>query len=211
MHAPLQTLKAPVQPVRMQLPVEQLATPLGNMHGAPQAPQLAVVVIDVSQPSTSSAGVPQVAKPAAHALCGTTQRPALQETAAPAFKLGSVVQSRSQLPQCLGSVWVLTQLAPHRLGVGETQLEEQTGAPVIVEHRPRGATQRLVQLPQVLVLVKLVSHPSLPAALQCPNPLTHAEGCTTHPPPTHCTAGGAEPDFTLRRVLQSKPHAPQFL
>lgn len=122
------------------------------------------------------------------------------------------MQSRPQEPQFRGSVRVSVQLVPQRLGVGAMQLDEHVGTPVIDEQSPVGATHRLVQLPQVAGKVKLVSQPSLGFDEQCPNPLTHADGCTTHAPATHWTAGATDPALTLGSSVQSKvePHPPQF-
>jgi hypothetical protein len=64
-------------------------------------------------------------------------------------RLGRLVQSCPQMPQLPGSFDLFTHLEVHRSGFGETQLDEQT-APLLVEHKPVGAVQELLQLPQVL-------------------------------------------------------------
>lgn len=94
--------------------------------------------------------------------------------------------------------------------MGEVQLDEHVGTPVDDEQRPSGAAHRLVQLPHVAGSVKFVSQPSLGFVVQCPNPLTQADGCTTQAPETHWTA--VEPAFTLGSSVQSnaEPHPPQF-
>jgi hypothetical protein len=58
-------------------PVAQLATAFGKLHGTAQPPQFALVLVGVSQPSVSFAAGAQLANPAAHAVAGTTQLPAL--------------------------------------------------------------------------------------------------------------------------------------
>jgi hypothetical protein len=100
----------------------------------------------------------------------------LQLTAAPGLRCGSAVQSCPQLPQLVGSVLVSTHFDVQRSGVGDAQLDEQVGVPLVVEHSPRGAAQVFVQLPQVWGRVKSVSHPSSGLAEQCPNPVTQAAG-----------------------------------
>jgi hypothetical protein len=56
------------------------------------------------------------------------------------------------------------------------QLDEHLATPPIVEHSPSGGEQVIVQLPQVAGRVKSVSQPSLGSIVQCPKPLTHADG-----------------------------------
>ena len=81
-------------------------------------------------------------------------------------------------PQFAGSDWKSTQRLPHRSGDGAAQLEEQAGAPVVVEQRPMGATHAVPHLPQFMVVVRLASQPSSALVEQCANPVTHALGGT---------------------------------
>ena len=90
------------------------------------------------------------------------------------------------------------------------QLDEHIGDPPVVEHRPVGAVQAFVQLPQVCGRVRSVSQPLSGVDVQCPNPLAQPAGWMTHAPATHCTAGAVAPGFTLGRAVQACPQVPQF-
>lgn len=198
---------------RVQVPVWQLELALGNVQVTPHPPQFVLVLIGVSQPSVSGDAAVQFAKVAAQALVpvGTTQPPvALQETVAPLLRWARAVQSCPQVPQFVGSFLLLTHLEPHRSGFGATQLEAHVTPPE-VEQSAVGALQTLLQLPQLIGCVRSVSQPLFGLVEQCPVPLTHAEGWSTHAPAVHCTAGGTEPCFTLGNELQSWPQLPQFL
>src|SRR5262249_55416576 len=150
----------------------------------PHPPQFAAVVVGVSHPS--SALVEQCSNPAAHEDRGMTQLPPLHCTGAFGCTWESDEQLWPQLPQLVGSLFLSTQLDPHKSGVGAAQLEEHLPTPPFVEQKPSGGVHDRVQLPQVAGRVKSVSHPSLGLVVQCPNPERHAEGCRTHAPPTHC-------------------------
>jgi hypothetical protein len=63
--------------------------------------------------------------------------------------LGSAPQLKPQVPQLSGSVLRSTHLVVQRSGAGATQLDEHTGAPVVVEQSAVGAVHLVVQLPQV--------------------------------------------------------------
>ncbi len=104
-----------------------------------------------------------------------------------------------------------THFDPHRFGVGDVQLDEQVGVPVVVEQSPSGALQAFVQLPQVCGRVRSVSQPSSGFDEQWPNPLTQAAGCSTHAPATHWTAGETAVPFTFGKAVQLWPQEPQFL
>ena len=104
-----------------------------------------------------------------------------------------------------------THFEPHRFGVGDAQLDEQVGVPVVVEQSPSGAVQAVVQLPQVCGRVRSVSQPSSGFDEQWPNPLTQAAGCSTQAPATHWTAGETAVVFTFGKAAQLCPQAPQFL
>jgi hypothetical protein len=78
--------------------------------------------------------------------------------------------------QFLGSDFVSTHFELQRSGVGAVQLDEHLATPPIVVQSPSGGAQVIVQLPQVEGRVKSVSQPSLGSIVQCPKPLTHAEG-----------------------------------
>jgi hypothetical protein len=162
----------------MQLPVEQLAVPLvGVVHGMPQPPQLVLVLVCVSQPSTSFEFDEQLAKPGAHADCGTTQPPVLlHETVLVLLMCASTVQSWPQLPQFVGSVVLLTHFEPQRSGVGATQLDAQAGEPLVVEHKPVGDMHTFVQVPQCAGCVRFVSQPSSAFVVQWPKPDTQPAG-----------------------------------
>src|SRR5206468_9737108 len=130
-------------------------------------PQFDSVVVAVSHPSVSTEPPEQLAYPAAQADCGTTQPPEpLQVTAAPGFRCGSAVQSWPQVPQFVGSVLVSTHFDPQRFGVGDVQLDEQVGVPVVVEQSPSGDVQLFEQLPHVWGRVRSASQPSSGTAEQ---------------------------------------------
>jgi hypothetical protein len=160
----------------------------------PQPPQFAGVVVGVSHPS--SAFEVQCANPDVHDDRGTTQLPPLHCTGALGCTWESDEQLWPQLPQLTGSVFLSTQVDPHKSGVGATQLDEHLPTPPFVEQRPSGDVQDTEQLPQVAARVRSVSHPSLGLAVQWPNPERHAEGWMTHAPATHCTEGVVTPGLT---------------
>ncbi len=87
------------------------------------------------------------------------------------------------------SVCRFTQLLVlgHRVGVGDTQLDEQTGSPVLVdgEQFAVGAAHLIVQLPQVAGRLRLVSQPRLPLPEQCAKPAAHEVDGIEHTPLTH--------------------------
>jgi hypothetical protein len=154
-----------------------VAVALGSEQAVPHPPQLVLVLVRVSQPSLSLVPPVQFAYPAAHELCGTTQPPEpLHETAAPDFRLASAVQLWPQVPQLVGSVFRSTHWLSHRSGAGLVQLEEQVGAPTVVEHSAFGATQRLPQAPQLAGKVRSTSQPSSPCVEQWAKPDAHALG-----------------------------------
>jgi len=68
----------------------------------------------------------------------------------------------------MGSDARLTHLLPHRSGDGATQLDEQAGVAVAVEHSPVGAAQVLPHWPQFEAVRRDVSHPSSARVEQCP-------------------------------------------
>ena len=169
----------------------------------PQPPQFVAVLVGVSHPSTSFDTAEQLAKPDVHAAWGTTHPPLLQLTLAVLLMCPSTVQLLPQVPQFVGSVVLLTHFDTHKSGVGLTQLDAQAGVPLVVEHNAVGATQVLVQLPQVAGLVRSVSQPASALVEQCPKPDTHPAGWITHTPDTHWTAGDVAPGFTLVSAVQS--------
>lgn len=168
------------------------------MHVAPQVPQLPEVLSGVSQPRS---GLPeQCAKPVSHALGGTTHAPDTQLTPDAVRTCCNVVQLWPQVPQFSGSVCRFTQLLVHRVGVGDTQLDEQAEVPLLVgEQLAVGATHLLVQLPHVAGRVRLVSQPRSPLPEQCAVLALHDVGGTTHTPATQLTGA---PDWTLVSVAQ---------
>ena len=85
-----------------------------------QPPQLAGLLISVSQPSLAFAE--QCIQPAAHDDSGTEHAPALQ--AAGPFTFFSDVQSWPQLPQFLGSVCVFVHVTPQLSGVAPEHLAD---------------------------------------------------------------------------------------
>jgi len=156
----------------------QATEPLGSAAQVwPQAPQffLSVAVL-VSQPSVSLLIVLQLEKPAAQALAVTLHPPAVQVTGGLALRLGSAAQSCAQVPQLAGSLCLLTHFDPQRSGFGDVQLEEHMAGPPAVEQRAVGATHMFMQLPQVVGLVRSVSHPSSGLAEQWPKPLAQPDG-----------------------------------
>jgi hypothetical protein len=80
------------------------------------------------------------------------------------------------VPQFFGSAFVSTHFESQRSGVGIAQLDEHLATPPIVVQSPRGGVQVIVQLPQLEGRVKSVSQPSFGSMVQCPKPLTHADG-----------------------------------
>lgn len=62
---------------------------------------------------------------------------------APTFTLANVAQLCPQAPQLVASELRSTHFDPHKSGEGAVQLEEQVGAPVVVEQRAVGAVQTL--------------------------------------------------------------------
>jgi hypothetical protein len=100
-----------------------------------------------------------------------------------------------------------THFVVHRSGDGATQLDEQVGTPVVVEHSAVGATQVLVQLPQVADKLRLVSQPALPVPVQWANPDAHDAAGIEHTPLTQLTVA---PCLTLGKAPQLKPQLPQL-
>jgi hypothetical protein len=74
-------------------------------------------------------------------------------------------------------------------------------------HRGAPAPHVLVQLPQLSGRLTLVSHPSLPLAVQWAKPSAHPAAGTKQTPARHSTAA---PAFTFGNIEQSRPHTPQF-
>jgi len=137
-----------------------------------------------SQPS--SGWLEQCAKPDTHALAGTKQAPERHSIpVAPARTLGSVAQLCPQVPQLERSDWVSTHCDPQRSGAGAAQLEEQAGAPVVVEQSAVGATHCLPHCPQVAGRVRSVSQPSSARVEQWAKLAAHALGGTKHKPTRH--------------------------
>jgi hypothetical protein len=175
-----------LQETTAQAPVAHVVVACERLQGMPHPPQFAFVLSADSHPSVSTAPVEQFAKPLVQADCGTRHPPEpLHVTGAPDLMCGSAVQSCPQLPQLVGSALVSTHVDVQRSGVGDAQLEEQVGVPLVVEHRPRGAAQAFMQLPQVCGVVKSVSQPSAGFEEQWPCPLTQAAGWITQTPDTH--------------------------
>ena len=141
-----------------------------------QLPQVFGLVKLDSHPRS---GLPeQCAKPERQEVGGIEQTPEIHCVVAPDLTLGSAPQLWPQEPQFAGSDWKSTQRLPHRLGEGATQLEEQAGAPVVVEQSPVGETHAVPHLPQFVVVVRLASQPSSGLVEQCANPVTQALGGT---------------------------------
>jgi hypothetical protein len=92
--------------------------------------------------------------------------------------LGNAAQSWPHDPQFAESDLKSTHRAPHRSGAGATQLDEQVGAPVVVEHSAVGAVHAVPHLPQFVVVVRLVSQPSSDLVEQWANPVVQALGGT---------------------------------
>ena len=151
-------------------------SPVGAVHLVVQLPHDAALLRLVSHPRS---GLPaQCAKPEAHDVGGTEQTPDMHITGAPALTLGSAAQLWPHDPQLAGSDLKSTHRAPHRSGDGATQLDEQAGAPVVVEHSAVGATQAVPHLPQFVAVERLVSQPSSDLVEQWAKPVAHALGGT---------------------------------
>jgi hypothetical protein len=164
-------------------PVVVAQSAVGAMHLVVQLPQVAGTVRLVSHPRSPLPA--QCADPAAHDVGGIEHTPARHWTGAPGFTLSKVLQSWPQVPQFMASVFKSTHFVTQRSGDGLTQLDEHIGAPIVVEHRPVGATQFLVQLPQVAGADRLVSHPRSAAPAQWANPEAHDVGGMEQTPATH--------------------------
>src|SRR5262249_7834178 len=122
--------------------------------------------------------------------------------------LGSVVQSWPQAPQLLGSDARSTHLLVQRSGAGATQLEEQVGAPVLVEQSAVGAEHTCPQAPQLAGSVVFVSQPSSARVEQCATPETQALAGTLQVPFMHVIP--VAPVLMFASIVQSCPHVPQL-
>jgi hypothetical protein len=182
--------------------VEQSA--VGAAHFFVQLPQVSGRVRSVSQPRLPLPA--QWAKLVEHDIGGIEQTPATH-TPAPGFTLGSAPQLKPHIPQFRGSDCRSTHFVPQRSAAGLTQLDEHTGAPVVVEHSAVGAWHLLVQLPHVVGLDRLVSQPRSGLPAQCANPDTHDVGGIEQTPARHMTGA---PGFTLGRAAQLWPQDPQL-
>jgi hypothetical protein len=186
-------------------PVVVEQSPVGETHTLVQLPHVAGRLRLVSQPALPDPV--QCANPDAHDVDGIEHTPFTQLTVAPGLTLGNAPQLNPQLPQLSGSLLRSTHLVLHRSGAGDTQLDEQIGAPLVVEQRPVGDTHLVVQLPHVLGLAKLDSQPRSGLPAQCANPDRHDVGGIEHTPERHCVVA---PDLTLGSAPQSWPQEPQF-
>ena len=196
----------PVLQVCTHVPVVQLPVAPGALvHGVLHTPQLVLVRMLVSQPRFPLPE--QCPKPVAHDAVGMEQTPSLHCTEAPALTFGSEPQLKPHDPQFSGSFWRSTHLVVQRSGAGETQLDEHVGAPVVVEQSAVGATQLLVQLPQVAGVLRFVSQPRSGLPPQWANPETHDVGGMEQTPERHWTVA---PDLTLGSAPQLWPQDPQF-
>jgi hypothetical protein len=178
---------------------------VGAAHLVVQLPQVAGKVRSVSQPRLPLPE--QWAKPATHDVDGIEHTPFTQLTVALVLTCGSALHLNPQVPQLFGSVLRSTHLVVQRSGAGATQLDEQVGTPVVVEHSAVGAAQALVQLPQVAGKLRLVSQPAFPVPAQCANPAAHDAAGTEHTPFTQLTVA---PCLTLGSAPQLKPQLPQL-
>ncbi len=149
---------------------------VGAAHFVVQLPQVDGLLRLASQPRSELPA--QWANPDAQDVGGTEQTPLWHCTVAPGLTLGSAPQSWPQDPQLAGSDLKSTQRDPHRSGEGATQLDEQAGAPVVVEHSAVGATHVVPHLPQLAGVARLVSQPSSDLVEQWANPVAHALGGT---------------------------------
>lgn len=127
---------------------------------------------------------------------------------APGLTFGSAVQSCPQAPQLVGSELKLTHFVPHRLGFGETQLDEQAYVDPDPEQSAVGTVQVLPQLPQLSEVLRLVSQPSSARVEQCPYPARQAAGGTLQTPDLQVIP--VAPAATFGRAVQSWPQPPQF-
>ncbi len=178
---------------------------VGATHLVVQLPQVAGRLRLVSHPRLPLPE--QWAKPATHDVDGIEHTPLTQLTVELGLTFGSALHLKPQVPQLSGSFCRLTHFVVHRLGAGDTQLDEQVGTPVVVEHSAVGATHVFVQLPQVAGTLRLVSQPALPEPAQCANPAAHDVVGIEHTPRTHCTV---EPGLTLGNAPQLNPQLPQL-
>jgi hypothetical protein len=114
-----------------------------------------------------------------------------------------------QAPQFVGSEAKLTHFVPHRLGAGETQLDEHVYVDPDPEQSAVGAEQVFPQLPQLSDVLTLVSHPSSARVEQCAKPAAQADGGTLHTPDLQVIP--VAPAATFGSAVQSCPQAPQFV
>jgi hypothetical protein len=113
-----------------------------------------------------------------------------------------------QAPQFVGSELKLTHFVPHRLGAGESQLDEQAYVDPDAEQSPVGAEQVFAQAPQLAGVFRLVSQPSSARVEQCAYPGEHAAAGTLHTPARQVMP--VAPGMTFDRAVQSWPQVPQL-
>src|SRR5262245_6316794 len=177
-----------VEPVQLgthmngELAVEHTGAVAGQALA--QLPQVRASVRFASQPSSACAE--QWAYPETQAAAGMEQTRLTQRIpVAPGLTLGSVVQSWPQLPQLLGSDARSTHFVVQRSGEGAMQLDEQVGAPVLVEQSAVGAVHCRPQAPQLAGRVRSVSQPSSARVEQCAKLETQALAGTLQVPFMH--------------------------
>lgn len=90
---------------------------------------------------------------------------------------------------------------PHRLGAGLTQLDEQAGVLLVVEHSAVGATHAFPHWPQFAGWVRSVSQPSSAFVVQWANPAVHADAGTAQVPAWQVIP--VAPGLTLGSAVQS--------
>jgi hypothetical protein len=88
------------------------------------------------------------------------------------------------------------------------QLDEQVGAPAVLEQSAVGAMHACPQPPQFAGRVMFVSQPSSARVEQCANPATQALGGTVQTPLLQVML--VAPDLMFDSIAQSCPQAPQL-
>jgi len=186
-HAPLQSVRLPLQ-VTSQAPWVQAAAPFaGGEHVMEHAPQLFVSVVRSTHAPLQSVWP---------ALQVTPQLPCAQVAVAWAGAVHEVPHA----PQCVGSDEVSTQALPQR--VFAQVLVHAGGDPDVVEHT-MPAAQLAAQAPQCVASFSAVSHPSDGSPLQSSKPAAQDACGTTHCPPLQLVG-----PLTLASAVQSLLHAP---
>lgn len=174
-----QRCDCPATQLVTHVPVLQLATPVGKLHGTLQPPQLLFVLVGVSQPSVSLATVAQLAKPALQpeVPVGTVQPPEALQVVAPALTLDKSVQLWPHAPQFVG-VFRFWQTPPQQPWPLAQQMDPHCGPAVQVRQSVPEQT------PLLQVIIATGEHVPVPL---------HVEASVLTPAMHDCGGGQAVP------------------